>query len=141
MANDTDGSKTFADLDRDLGLLELPSDAASEFPLPEWYRSVRQTPLDKLSIGDLCRACGQSIHLQQVVPLAIAALEQDALAGDAYEGQLASSLVAVPRQFWLQNRSLANICHRVAQTIPSDDDFDFRKDIALLIERTTTSAT
>lgn len=135
------GSKTFADLDRKLGILELSAASAGEFPLQEWYRSIWQTPLEKLSIGDLCRACGQSIHLQHVVPLAIAAFESEPLAGDLFEGQLASSLATIPRQFWSRNHSLAEICHRIAQSVLSIDDFDFHRDIELLIERTTMPAT
>jgi hypothetical protein len=134
-------SKTFADLDRNLGILELPADSAGEFPLQAWYRSIWHTPLKKLSIGDLCRACGQSIHLQHVVPLAIVAFEREPFEGDLYEGQLASSLAKIPCQFWTRNPSLAAICHHIARSVLSIDDVDFHRDIELLIERTTLPAT
>lgn len=136
VANDEDIFKTFADLDRTLGLSELPCADESEFLLPAWYRSVWLTPLCELSIGDLCRSCEQSIHLRQIVPLAIAALEREPLAGEWYEGQLISSILAIPPQFWLENRAVAEVCYRVARSLPDTDDLEFQENIRLLLERT-----
>ena len=44
---------TFAILDRTQGIAELPAESGDDFPLAAWYRDVRDTPLDQLTVEDL----------------------------------------------------------------------------------------
>jgi hypothetical protein len=74
---------TFAELDRARGYPQLGEPRGEELPLPAWYRQVYRVPLENLSVLDLCRACQQEIHLEQVVPIALRFLETDPLAVNA----------------------------------------------------------
>jgi|GEM_PF-1878126 hypothetical protein len=94
---------TFALLDRKRGVPEpAPSE---EYPLPAWYRSVRELPLDELGIEDISKAVRQNIHLEQVVPLALRRLESEPLAGEMYDGELLVSLKSVPLEYWSKHEA------------------------------------
>jgi hypothetical protein len=93
---------TFAILDREKGISELPPATSEEYPLPAWYRAVREIPLEELSVEDICKACRQQIHLEQVVPMALRILQSNPVAGEMYDGELLVSLKSVPIGYWLK---------------------------------------
>jgi hypothetical protein len=74
--------------------------------LDEWYASVRDTPLDVLSVGDLARAIRQKLFLETVVSVALARLLTDPCAGDLYDGELLVSLRNVPADLWASRTDL-----------------------------------
>jgi hypothetical protein len=91
---------TFASLDETQGVVLPPAPPGGEYPLPAWYRSVREIPLDDFSVEDTCKACRQNVHLEHIVPRALRLLEIDPLAGEMYEGELLVSLASIPVQYW-----------------------------------------
>src|SRR5579885_3320983 len=96
---------TFALLDREQGVPEPPAVSKEDHSLPAWYKSIREVPLDELSIGDIGRAIRQNIHLGHVVPLALHRLLSEPLAGDMYDGELLASLKSVPREYWANHET------------------------------------
>lgn len=116
---------TFAELDRMAGCPEpVPDPLYDDYPLPTWYREVRNIPIDDLTLYDICLACGQRIHLPHVLPVAIRILETDPIAGDYYEGHLLSSICRVPLDYWESNRTqalrLSNILEVALEKLPTD---------------------
>jgi len=91
---------TFAILDKQKGFAELPATTEEEFPLPAWYRSVSETPLDELGLEDVCKACRQQIHLEHIVPMALQILKIEPLAGEMYDGELLVALKSIPSDYW-----------------------------------------
>lgn len=108
---------TFAILDKRAGFPEPPKPEGEEFPLPAWYRSIYNTPLEQLSLEDICKACRQQIHLDHVIPIALDFLQTDALAGEMYDGELLVSLKSVPHSYWPKHpdeaTELNSICEKV----------------------------
>ena len=88
----------FSDLeqqsDRDFSSCDVPSS------LTDWYVSVRETPIDQLSVGDICRALRQRVFLNEVFPVAVSMLNEDALAGDRYDGELVYALSDIFKSGW-----------------------------------------
>jgi hypothetical protein len=133
---------TFAQLDRTEGIADVLPASGEKYPLPAWYRTVRDVPLEKLALEDICKACRQQIHLEQVVPLALTLLESDPLAGEMYDGELLTSLNAVPRDYWssheAERQSLkamieaALSAETIADNVRQDADELFRKAASLV---------
>lgn len=88
----------------DLKQGKSPIDDSTGFgePLPDWYRSVRDTPLADLGIRDICIACRQGIHPEHIVPLALSRLEREPFAGHNYDGELIVAIGSVPARYWNQ---------------------------------------
>ncbi len=79
---------SFARLVKEKGFPEPAQASGDDFPLPAWYRSIRDVPLDELRIEDISKALRQNIHLEQVIPLALKRLQMEPLAGEMYQGEL-----------------------------------------------------
>ena len=82
------GDLTFEILDHDRGYELPPAPPEGEYPLPKWYRRVRNTRLKDLTVEDICRACRQEIYPEYVVPLALRLLHENPLTGEMYDGEL-----------------------------------------------------
>ena len=128
---------SFAFLDKQQGLPELPPTPDDDYPLPAWYRSVRETPLDELGLEDICKACRQQIHLEHIVPIALQHLQADPLAGETFDGELVVALRCVPREYWPdrpdQARALVSILDRVLSGNAADNDV--RQDVEDLLTK------
>ncbi len=68
--------------------------------LDDWYRSVRDAPLQDLTDGDLCRSIRQQLFVIHTVPIAIERLLENPSAGDLYDGELILAFKAVPVEYW-----------------------------------------
>lgn len=69
---------------------------------------LRQKPVGELTIEDLRVLIGQHVSLDTLVPLAIDRLHEDPLAaGDLYEGDLLSAVLALDSGFWRRHSALA----------------------------------
>jgi CDI immunity proteins len=73
-------------LDTEKGIPESPPVTADEYPLPAWYRAVRDIPLRELSVEDLSKANRQQIHPDHIVPTMLELLQTNPLAGEMYDG-------------------------------------------------------
>ena len=126
---------TFAQLDELDGIPASSSSTEEEFPLPTWYREMRDIPLGQLTIKDISRACRQSIHLDQVIPIALDFLEADPLAGEIFDGELLVAMKAVPFAYWRDNQTqrdqLLDIIHRCKLGLSGD----IKKDADDLVKR------
>jgi hypothetical protein len=132
-------SLTFALLDRERGVPELAPAFGREYPFPAWYRSVREVPLNELSVEDISKAIRQSIHLEHVVPLALRRLEAEPLAGEMYDGELLVSLKSVPLDYWPKHEaerlSLKSAIEAALQEEAIADNV--RQDAGELLHKTT----
>jgi hypothetical protein len=116
---------SFARLDKEKGFPEPPPASGDEFPLPAWYRLIRDVPLDELGIEDISQALRQNIHLEHVVPLALKRLQLEPLAGEMYEGELLASFKSVPADYWpkhpTERQSLNLVISAVLQEAEATD--------------------
>jgi len=124
---------TFAQLDKANGIPELPPATDEEYPLPAWYRAVRETPLSELSLEDLCRACRQKIYPEYIVPLAVRHLKADPCAGEMYGGELLVALKSVPSNYWEEHPEDRTTVRRIIEQSLSDLDEDVRQDALELL--------
>ncbi|WP_206003287.1 contact-dependent growth inhibition system immunity protein, partial [Pseudomonas viridiflava] len=60
---------TFRELEKLTQIGWLPEDSPSS--LIEWYFLVCDTPLDHLSIGNVCRAIKQNLFVNELLPFAV----------------------------------------------------------------------
>ncbi|MBI3412122.1 MAG: hypothetical protein HY040_27640 [Planctomycetes bacterium] len=133
---------TFALLDRQKGIPEPGPLSGDEYPLPGWYRCVREVPLDQLSVEDLARAIGQNIHLEHMVPRALRLLESQPLAGEKYEGELLASLKSVPLEYWSRNETDRVALKSVAKSAIREEATtqDVRQDAEAMLGRVESGA-
>ena len=108
------------------GEFQSPAQSGGEYPLAAWYRSVREMPLDELTVEDISKAVQQNLHLEYVVPLALRLLESEPLAGELYDGELLVSLKAVPKRYRSQHRneqpSLKSVVEAALQSEETTED-------------------
>jgi hypothetical protein len=130
---------TFAMLDRERGIPDLTPATGEEYPLPAWYRAVRETPLERLGVEDICRACRQQIHLAHIVPIALRLLQSEPLAGEMYDGELLASLKSVPSDYWPTHTADATLLKSFCEGFRKDQSVpdDVRHDVADLLTRAT----
>jgi hypothetical protein len=82
---------------------------------------LRSKPVDDFSVEDLRLLIGQRIGLATLVPLAIAALEDDPLAqGDFYPGDLLGVVLRLPQTFWTQYSALRRRMAEVVDRLDVD---------------------
>ena len=104
--------------------------------LDEWYQTVRDVPLCELSIGDVARACRQSLYLEYLIPVAITHLEKDPCAGDQYDGELLVSLRSAPCEFWARRPDLKDQLFNILSTSDlSDLDHASQADVQFIKKR------
>ncbi|MCX2545959.1 contact-dependent growth inhibition system immunity protein [Pseudomonas sp. COW5] len=90
----------FRDLEQELDSYETSRPLSS---LDEWYLSVRDTPLDCLSVGDVCRALRQDLYVREILPIGIALFIDDVLEGERYDGELLVALAGLRDMYWHEN--------------------------------------
>jgi hypothetical protein len=133
----TRGHVTFSMLDKEKGIPELPPVTADEYPLPAWYRAVRDIPLRELSVEDLSKANRQQIHPDHIVPTTLELLQSNPLAGEMYDGELFVSLKSVPPEYWSghlnETEALKSVIGSALQADATTDDV--RKDLEDFITR------
>jgi CDI immunity proteins len=111
-------------------LEKQPSGDGGSSALDEWYRSIRDIPLDDLPIGDVARSLRQSLFPDFVVPVAIRHLRENPLAGDFYDGELLASLRNVGRDFWRRREELrSQLAGLLAKIDTCELDVDAASDI------------
>ena len=128
---------TFALLDR-AQESDRPSHGSPEdYPLVAWYKAVRNTPLDELTVEDICKACRQNIHLDYIIPLALSTLSADVLAGEMYDGELLVALKSVPPEYWSRHDAEKHVFLAVARKVLASTiaTSDVREDAQDIIRR------
>lgn len=126
---------TFAELDHESGIPDPSPATGDEFPIPAWYRSIRNTPVEELTIEDVCKALRQRIHLTAVVPEALAILKREPLAGEMYDGELLASLSVIDKEFWGENAPFAETLRAIIAPIRAEMDSDLKSDIQKLLSK------
>jgi len=111
------------------------SSESSPSSLTDWYLSVREVPLEELSIGDLCRAIRQRLFITSLLPIASKSVSNDVMAGDLYDGELLVALSALHKDEWLADLSSAgNILAEISSADLSGQDVQLIQDISRLKE-------
>jgi hypothetical protein len=118
---------TFSQLDAGCG------GTAKNSALGGWYDSVKDRSVAALTVDDLCRAVRQDVHLEHVVPVALEAIESDPLAGQQYDGELASVLARIPLPFWNAHPTLVNQMAHLMRGFYSLYDKDVQKELDAII--------
>lgn len=112
-----------------------PEERPDETSLEVWYRSLYKQPFEDFSVFDLARACRQQVHVEFVVPYCLHVLQQDPIAGDMYDGELAVSLKEVPRQYWREHpgerAKFLSVVGAVRAAVNADPESDLEADGAL----------
>jgi len=98
-------SLTFAQLDQQQGPPQFPENSEEKTAAAEWYRSVYEIPLDRLSHHDMARACDWEIHREAVIPVALELLEEDIIESGMYNVELITSLIRIAPTFWVKHDS------------------------------------
>lgn len=98
-----------------------PSSDDGYSALDEWYRSIRDIPLDDLPTGDIARSLRQCLFPDFVVPVAIRHLRDNPLAGELYDGELLASLRNVDVEFWKRREELKSELARILPTIDAGE--------------------
>lgn len=68
--------------------------------LERWYGDIRHKPISAFSDFDMARSVRQKMHLDLLLPLALARLKENPLAGELYEGELMAAVSGVDPAFW-----------------------------------------
>jgi hypothetical protein len=116
--------------------LRIPSPEPAredEFPLPAWYRVVRNKPLSEFSIEDVCKSCRQNLYPEHIVPLALNLLEANVLAGELYDGELLVSLKSVPQNYWTENSDHRDFLLRIIKKTKDRSEESLQKDLEELL--------
>ena len=101
--------------------------------LTEWYLSVRDIHLSQLGVGDVCRAIRQDLFVREVLPVAIALLNDDVLAGERYDGELVAALSGLSFRYWQENESAAyQAACALAEVEKLSNDTDLLRDVSTL---------
>lgn len=96
MSTDTDLSRSLEELDGDRW--GEPDDLATGL-IRDCHR-LRTVPVGTLSVGDLRLLLGQRIGTDWLVPLALARLGDDPLAGESYPGDLLNAVLGAGSNYW-----------------------------------------
>jgi hypothetical protein len=96
MSTDTDLSRSLEQLDGDPW--GEPDGLASGL-VRDCHR-LRTVPVGTLSVGDLRLLLGQRIGTDWLVPLALARLGDDPLAGESYPGDLLNAVLKTESSYW-----------------------------------------
>lgn len=97
------------DLDKNLNEIEgesWPDPDYDSYLVKECHR-LRTVPLRDFTVEDLRIMIGQDVGLGFLIPLAPQRLESDPLVeGDYYPGDLLSSVLSIPADFWSEHSAL-----------------------------------
>jgi len=124
--------KTFRDLETESMAKFQPETPLSS--LAGWYATVRDTPLDMLEVGGLCRAIRQKLCLPEVLPLAVEFLRSDVLGGYKYDGELIVCLSGLNGEVWRGNKKVAHDVLSMIERFPFFKECpDVEPDVSKLI--------
>lgn len=88
------------------------------------------TPLEAFTVFDLARSLRQDIHVRDVLPYCLRALQQNALAGELFDGELLTAVLNMPPDFWAANPKARDAVLRIADAALEEmDDEELRADI------------
>lgn len=98
---------TFRTMDEKIGIY-LGKLIPEGWPLEIWFANIYDVSIDQFPVEDLAKSCRQHQatrnYLDPLMPLCIAVLQKEPLAGEMYDGELLTSLMKLPAEYW-QGRS------------------------------------
>lgn len=104
--------------------------------LDAWYSQIRETPISEFGDGDLARACRQKLFLEHVVPSVVFRLVENPLAGDLYDGELLSSLLATANGFSPKSvTDTRRLCDSLKRVDLANCDEDSRRFVIEALDR------
>ncbi|AVV37457.1 hypothetical protein C9381_09770 [Pantoea vagans] len=118
---------TFREL---IGNINIAKNLSHKSPLELWFEGVIDTPIEELTVEDLCRAIRQEICIAQLMPRVLEVLKNDPLAGEYYDGELIAAISTIKESelkdqvdIFIQIQKIVN------QLPPSEINDDLRRDI------------
>lgn len=92
---------------RDLEKTSSDWDKQESSSLGDWYLTIRDTSLELLTRGGICRVLRQKLFVDDVAIYAISLLEEDVLAGGKYGVELLAAFAGLDVAWWNSNADLA----------------------------------
>lgn len=126
-------SRTFREIEAAEGVVsgEIKKDSSLE----EWYARVRDVPLTALRVEDLCKSVRQCLYLEHVIPVALDVLEREPMAGEMYDGELASAFRVISETFWREHRQIATRTQDILKVVLQQIDDDYDDDVLAVLAR------
>lgn len=78
-----------------IGGINEKNDSDKNSSLEQWLKGVIDTPINELSVEDLCRSIRQDLFIDQLMPRVLEVLAEDPLAGEYYDGELIAALATI----------------------------------------------
>ncbi|AIQ99801.1 hypothetical protein RJ490_004810 [Pluralibacter gergoviae] len=113
-----------------IGKFDVTKVHEQQSPLEQWFEQVIDTPLNELSVEDLCRAIRQELYIDQLMPRVLDVMQNDPLAGEYYDGELIAALSTVKEKDLKDQKSIFIQIQKIINNLsPTDVNDDLRKDI------------
>ncbi|EMO7189613.1 hypothetical protein RI834_004546 [Pluralibacter gergoviae] len=113
-----------------IGKFDVTKVHEQQSPLVQWFEQVIDTPLNELSVEDLCRAIRQELYIDQLMPRVLDVMQNDPLAGEYYDGELIAALSTVKEKDLKDQKSIFIQIQKIINNLsPTDVNDDLRKDI------------
>jgi hypothetical protein len=101
--------------------------------LETWYKVVRDKPISEFGYNDLCKSCRQVVFPDFVIPIAIATLRKEPLAGELYDGELIAAMGHIGREYWVNHPAQAVEIVGIAKSVIPEANDDLRSQLAGLM--------
>jgi len=113
-----------------IGNINLTKELSQKSSLELWFEGVIDTPIEELTVEDICRAIRQEICISQLMPRVLEILTDDPLAGEYYDGELIAALSKIKESELKDQASTFIKIQKIVNQLPSSDvNDDLRKDI------------
>ena len=113
-----------------IGNINVTKEPSQQSPLEQWFECIIDTPIEELSVEDLCRAIRQELCIPQLMPRVLEVMTDDPLAGEYYDGELIAALSTIKESDLKDQRNtFIQVQQIINQLQPSDVSDDIKKDI------------
>ncbi|KAF2410983.1 contact-dependent growth inhibition system immunity protein [Pseudomonas antarctica] len=116
--------KTFREIDEGKGFKWEVEPDPDESALESWHRSILDTQITDLDIGDLCRAVRQDLYTPELLPVVVRELDKEVLVGFLDEAELLKGTSKLSEAIWAKNllltQKVLNILRRDKELIAAE---------------------
>ncbi|WP_455885227.1 contact-dependent growth inhibition system immunity protein [Pseudomonas spelaei] len=113
--------KTFRQIDESNGFKWEVEPDPDESALESWHRSILDTPITELDIGDLCRSARQDMYTSELLPIVVRELDKEVLVGFLDDAELLKGISKLSEAVWAKNllltQKMLNILRRDKELI------------------------
>jgi hypothetical protein len=122
--------KTFSDIERILNIKYHNQDDT----LSDWYRSIKNSDIDNLTLNDLVKSIRQNLYLGFLMKNILKFLYDDINCGDNYDGELLVSLKFINVDFWKNNKDISLLFKNLIEEKFIDIDSDIKEDATEILK-------